>query len=320
MTCKECNCPTTLTPEEAEVCMNCGLLQDPFFPIISMEVERYITARGEYHSTDDYSTAESFGGSFIRGCDFASQKENEFIDRSALLTQQKQQNSSKSMRISRLAANIKAICYKHFNESISKEAINLLTQIEKENQCRNIKKYHLFGACIYFACKKLSFLRSFSDIASAINDASNANVTSYNEIGKVVKKITFLTEVPKQVVINHPSTSPINSTAKAQENQSITNSSNNEDVTKRNSMVNKSQAATIEGIMNKHYASLKIEYSILQKAILLVPKYLDELQGRKPTTIAAVCFLKASSNLSIQSVTKVLGVSRPTLSSALKLV
>jgi len=57
--------------------------------------------------------------------------------------------------------------------------------------------------------------------------------------------------------------------------------------------------------MNKHYIALKLEYSTLQQAISLIPNYSNQLEGRKPATIAAVCFMKSSNQLSIANVAKV---------------
>ncbi len=337
--CKECNGSITLTPEEAEVCMSCGLLQEPFFQNISMEVERYVTARAEYHSIDDYSTnIETFGGSQIGGASYPSNDENNH--RTTLLQQQKQQKqqkTSKSLRITRLQANLKAICYKHFNESISSEASKILIQYEK--QWRNVNQYHVFGACIYLACQALSKPSSFLDIAFAVNNSANCHLTSYNDIGKLVKKISTpvippssLDVLPEQPVDSNANllqialpmqqgsllsqkkenppniTVPVRAIPSVIENKSLS----------KKVAPNKTQA-TIEGIMNKHYVSLQLEYSTLQQAISLIPKYLYELEGRKPATIAAACFLKASNKLTIQTVAKVLGVSRPTLTSALKL-
>ena len=188
MTCKECHAQTTFTPEEAEVCMSCGLLQDGFFPIISMEVEKYITARAEYHSVDDFiSNLEPCSGSFIGGYSLTNES-NQIFNRSTLVHQRNQQNSSKLRRILHLVENLKAICYKHFNEGVSHEAIKILKK--KEPQWRNINKYHVFGACIYLACQMLSKAVSFADVALAVNNSANCQITSFNEIGKVVKKIT----------------------------------------------------------------------------------------------------------------------------------
>jgi transcription initiation factor TFIIIB Brf1 subunit/transcription initiation factor TFIIB len=324
MTCKECNAPTTVTPEEAEVCTNCGLLQEDFFPIISMEVERYVTARAEYYSTDNcFSNLESLGGTSIAA--YSSPNENNAIC-STLLNQRNQQNFSKLNRILRLSESLKAICYKHFNDGISHEAIKILKQ--KENQWRNNNKYQVFGACIYLACMQLSRPLSFADIALAINNSVNGQITSFNEIGKLVKKITSLeSSNPAQSKSNSPSISSSftkENTMKKKENLPIPSIpehkslNNNEAVGNSLPIANKTRAI-VEGIMNKHYILLKLEYSTLQRAIALVPKYLDELEGRKPATIAAACFLKVSDKLTLQSVGKVLGVSRPTLTSALKL-
>lgn len=336
MACKECNAPTILTPEEAEVCTYCGLLQEAFFQNISMEVERYVTARAEYHSFDDYSTSmETFGGSQIASGNYCSKDEHH----TTLLNQQKQQKSSKSVRITRLQANLKAICYKHFNESVSSEASKILIQYDK--QWRNANQYHVFGACIYLACQTLSKLSSFVDIANAVNDSANCYQTCYSDIGKLVKKITSSSPpsaiIPVQAVMdgsNHnllPIYSPMKQESLLpQKNEkpsipaimaNIIEDKSLSKVTKNgnsHSNPNKTQS-TIEGIMTKHYQALQLEYSILQKAISLIPKYLYELEGRKPATVAAACFLKASNKLTIQTVGKVLRVSRPTLTSALKL-
>ena len=244
------------------------------------------------------------------------------------------------MRITRLLANLKAICYKHFNESVSSAASKILMQYEK--QWRNANQYHIFGACIYLACQRVSKPSSFLDIAQAVNDSANCHLTSYNDIGKLVKKITApsssssLGVLPEQPVSsNHnslpmhhdgslsqkkenPSSIPISTSGavpSAIEDKSLSKVTVNANL---RSTPNKIQA-TIEGIMNKHYVSLQLEYSTLQQAISLIPKHLDQLEGRKPATIAAACFLKASNKLTVQSIGKVLGVSRPTLTCALKL-
>lgn len=331
MTCKECNAPTTLTPEEAEVCMNCGLLQEAFFPIISMEIEKYLAARGEYHSFDDFtSNLECASGSYI-GAYCSGNENNQIFDRSVLMNQRKQQNSSKLHKLFGLSENLKAICYKHFNDAISNEAIKILKQ--KENQWRNINKYHVFGACIYLACQILSRPFSFADIAFAVNNSANCQITSFNEIGKLVKKITA-SEIsePSQMKSNSlpipiASPNPQGNGMEKKQNMPIPSilEDNKSSITtapvvgnsNSHAIVNKMQS-TIEGMMNKHYISLKLEYGTLQRAIALIPKYLYELEGRKPATVAAACFLKASDKLTIQNVGKVLGVSRPTLTSALK--
>ena len=322
--CKECNAPTTFTPEEAEVCTSCGLLQEAFFPVISMEVERYVTARAEYTTDEFNSNLESAAGSFIGA--YSSNSRNETFDRSTLVNQRNQQNSSKITKILRLVESLKAICYKHFNDGVSHEAIKILKQ--KENHWRNINKYHVFGACIYLASQKLSRAVSFADVALAVNNSANSQITSFNEIGKLVKKITS-TEISEaalksnSVVVSSLVPPPGNLTKK-EENLPILSILDDKSTTKAPIVVNSRPIAanktqvTIEGIMNKHYISLKLEYSTLQRAIALIRKYLDELEGRKPATIAAACFLKVSDKLTVQSVGKVLGVSRPTLTSALK--
>lgn len=331
MTCKECNAPTTQTAEEVEVCISCGLLQEAYFPIISMEVERYVTARAEYHSAEDFiSNLESSCGSYIAAAAYSSTNDsNQIFNRSTLLNQRNQQNSSKLSKILPLVESLKAICYKHFNDGVSNEAIKILKQ--NQNQWRNINKYHIFGACIYLASQMLSKPVSFADVAIAVNNSANCQITSFNEIGKVVKKITSkTTENSEAPLINIRSLPTISSTisqvkdeTEKKENPPMPSiiedkSFNNAPVIRNSHSIPHKTHATIEGIMNKHYLSLNVEYGTLQRAIELIPKYLNELEGRKPATIAAVCFLKLSHKLTIQAVGKVLRISRPTITQALK--
>ena len=188
MSCKECAAPVTQTPEETEVCTMCGLLQEALFPIICMEVERYISARAEYQSYDDDYNLESISASYIGA---TKNENNQIFDSSTLMNQRKQQNSTNSARVSRFISILKAICYKHFNESVSNEAIKIFKQKEKEKQWGKYNKYHIFGACIYLALQGLSRPASFSEIASAVNNSANRQITSFNDIGKLVNKVSI---------------------------------------------------------------------------------------------------------------------------------
>ena len=77
---------------------------------------------------------------------------------------------------------------------------------------------------------------------------------------------------------------------------------------------------TIEGIMNRSYIQLTLEYSGLQIAISLIPSILGTLEGRKPATIAAVCFIKVHPSLAPQKIVTVMKISKPTLNATLKLI
>src|SRR3990167_5740616 len=143
MSCIECQNPTTITPEEMEVCCTCGLLQHGLMPIISMEAEKYISARADYSYTDD----DFVGGSWIS----FSGADTQTI--TLIHQQHNQQRSSKAVRVSRFVSELQAFCYSSFTENISNEAIKILKICEKLKQTRSISKYPLFGGCIYIACQ-----------------------------------------------------------------------------------------------------------------------------------------------------------------------